>query len=315
MPEHWRLGVVERHVLEALDRIGAGPDRPHRRCADIVQVLADEFGVNPRYGYDSLCTLAQPWLLHVPLVDFHGNCGSADAGDHPAHPRYTEARLASAGALALAAERGDGPPVPVTLINGNLHVDGTAPPYSPRRVIDTLLSLVDDPRVSDQEIIDRVGPPESPTGCGVGCDDRALAAGGGVGMILTAQLSQARGERGQPIVLTNLPLGIGSDTVVQALASRATAGRRNRGSQEFGQLGLQLREVRDESSGNGTRIVCEVPDDADVARVEFQIASTWGVTTRHQAQLAAPLAQLVRELLDNDPAAQRATLDALSRTL
>lgn len=120
------------------------------------------------------------------LVDFHGNYGSADEGDRPANPRYTEARMASAGALALAAERGDGPRVPVRLINGDLHVDGSAPPYSPRRVIDTLLALVDDPRLSDDEIVDRVGPPESPTGCGVGCDDRALAAGESVGMILTA---------------------------------------------------------------------------------------------------------------------------------
>jgi hypothetical protein len=115
-------------------------------------------------------------------------------------------------------------------------------------------------------------------------------------------------------VLTNLPLGIGGDAVAQALASRVNAGRRDR-YDEFGQLGLRLRDVRNESRGTGTRIVCELPEGAEFSLVEFQIASTWGVTTRHQVRLAAPLAQLVRELVDDDPAAQRATLDALSRTL
>ena len=157
MPDNYRLGVVERSVLEALDQIGARHDRPHRKSANVVWVLERDFGVSPRYAYDALCTLAQPWLLHVPLVDFHGNYGSPDEADGPAAPRYTEARLSAAGGIVLAAERGVGPRVPVTLINGDLHAGGSAPPFAPARVIDALLALVDDPRVGDDEIIERVG--------------------------------------------------------------------------------------------------------------------------------------------------------------
>ena len=36
--------------------------------------------------------LAQDWVMRYPLIDFHGNVGN-QAGDGPAAPRYTEARL------------------------------------------------------------------------------------------------------------------------------------------------------------------------------------------------------------------------------
>src|SRR5437868_2563170 len=91
MPESWRLGVVERSVLEALAAADALPGRAHRKCANIVNRMNAELGVSPRYAYDALCTLGRDWLLQLPLVDFHGNNGTPD-GDPPANPRYTEAR-------------------------------------------------------------------------------------------------------------------------------------------------------------------------------------------------------------------------------
>ena len=68
---------------------------------------------------------------------------------------------------------------------------------------------------------------------------------------------------------------------------------------------LPLRDVRIESPRTGTRIVCEVHLGADPAEVALDIASTWGVTTHRTVQLPAPLARLVRELVDDDQAAQR----------
>jgi len=162
MSEHWRLGAVERAVLETLDELGARHDRPHVKCARVVQALAAGRGVSPRYGYDALCKLSQPWLQHVTLVDFHGNHGSPD--DRPANPRYTEARLSHAGVIALAAERGVGPRVPVALINGDLHVDGSAPPYSPSRVLAALVAVIDDPGLADADIVELVGLPNSRPG-------------------------------------------------------------------------------------------------------------------------------------------------------
>jgi DNA gyrase/topoisomerase IV subunit A len=314
--DHWRLGLVERSVLETMDHLGARPDRPHVKCARIVQRLADELGVSPRYGYDSLCTMSQAWLLHLPLVDFHGNNGSADEYDRPANPRYTEARLSPAGAIALAADLGEGPRVPLALINGDLHVDGLSPPFSPTRVVATLLALSDDPHLTDEDIVERIGPPSSPTGCGVACDYVALAAGESTEMILTAQMNYEPVAGAQLIVLTHLPLGVGGDTVVQALAARVESlSRRDPDwdADEFAELALPLRDVQNGSYGDVTRIVCELREDAIPADWDAQIASTWGVSTRGQVQLRAPLAQLMRELVDEDLAAQRAALVMLSK--
>jgi len=316
--DHWRTGLVERSVLETMDLLGARPDRPHVKCARIVQRLADEFGVSTRYGYDSLCTMSQPWLLHLPLVDFHGNNGSADEYDRPANPRYTEARLSPAGAIALAADHDEGPRVPLALINGDLHVDGLAPPFSPRRVLATLLAMSDDPQLTDEDIVERVGPPSSPTGCDVVCDYAALAAGESTVMILTAHLSHESAEGGQLIVLTHLPLGIGDFVVAQMLSARMESVARRDPDwdpDEFAELALPLRDVRIESYGDVTRIVCELREEVTAANWEAQIASTWGVSTRRQVQLRAPLPQLMRELVDEDFAAQRAALVLLSEQL
>lgn len=277
--------------------------------------LADDFGVNRRYGYDALCTLSQPWLLHIPLVDFHGNCGSADEYDRPAGPRYTEARLSRAGQIMLAAERGTDPRVPVVLINGDLHFDGSAPPYSPTRVIATLGALIDDPHLSDDEIVERVGPPASPTGCGVVCDHLALAVGEGTAMMLTAHLSYEHVDGADLIVLTNLPLGVGDDTVRQALAARVEVLSGHDPDWDPDELALPLKDVRIESYGNGARIVCELSDGARPEEWEVQIASTCGVTVRSQVQLPAPLPQLMRELIEDDPVAQRAALAEVLRSL
>lgn len=316
MSDHWRLGVVERSVLEALDAMDARPDRPHRKCARIVHQLADELGVSPRYGYDALCNLAQPWLQQIALVDFHGNNGSLD--DPPANPRYTEARLSRAGAIALAAERGEAPKVPVALTNGDLHVDGLAPPFSPTRVIAALRAIIDNHRVTDAEIVDRVGPPESPTGCRVACDTRALAAGEPAEMIMTAELKIEPTNGGDAIVISNLPLRIGVDTVTEALRARVDLQarlERDAHPERFAELALPLRDLRDNSRSEETRIVCVVRAGADAGEVEAQIASTWGVRTRTRVQLAAPLPQLMRELVDDDPTAQRRALATLSDCL
>src|SRR5262245_10979478 len=269
MSDHWRVGVVERAVLETLDDVGARPDGPHRKCASVVRRLAEERGVHPRYGYDALCTLSQPWLQHVVLVDFHGNCGSPD--DRPANPRYTEARLSRAGAIALAAERAEGPKVPVALINGDLHVDGSAPPYSPTRVLAALLAIIDNPRIDDAGVVDLVGPPEAPTGCAVACDYRALGAGDHTVLTMTAQLTIEPHDMGTAIVVTHLPLGIGVDAVADALAARVNVRERfdsHPDEEAFAELGLPLRDIRNESRGTFARIVCELRRGADVADVE-----------------------------------------------
>jgi hypothetical protein len=103
--------------------------------------------------------------------------GSGSRGnDPPASPYYTEVRLSPAGQIALAAERGQIAPVPIGLINGNTHRQGTRPPFRPAAVIGTLRQVLAWPRLPARQITAIMGPPDFITGCTVTGDLAALAA-------------------------------------------------------------------------------------------------------------------------------------------
>jgi DNA gyrase/topoisomerase IV subunit A len=108
-PEYWRRGVVERAVLEAMDQLGARRDRPHPKRTDIIGLAVTDLGISHRFGCDAVCSMARPWSLHLLLVDFRGNLGSADEYDCPGPARATEARMSYVGMGVLSAERGSGP--------------------------------------------------------------------------------------------------------------------------------------------------------------------------------------------------------------
>lgn len=158
MSERTGLGPLEVAVLEAIAACSARPDRPYVKSATILDLLERTHGIAPNYGYPVLCDLAAPWVVQVPLVDGHGNFGSPDF--EPAAARYNEARLSPAGAMALEAERRDGPPLPIGLINGDVHVGGRRPPFDPKRVTTTLVQLVDGEDLTDAQVVDGVGAPQ-----------------------------------------------------------------------------------------------------------------------------------------------------------
>ena len=327
MSDHWRLGFVERAVLEALDRLGARPNQ-NVNCDRLVRDIAEMTGITPRYSYDALCTLAAPWLLHIPLIESRSHLGTPD--NPPAPPSFTAAWLSAAGRMALASERGEGPNVPLALINGDLHHNGDRPPFSPSRVIDTMLALLDNPLLSDIEIAEGVGSPASPTACAVTCDTAALATGRPTTLEWTADIRrEVRGQQ-SVLVISRLPLGIGPDAVIDVLAARVKAMNRHdsewepyhRGDWQLENPGqeepaeLPLADVRIDASGRAAdprnfSIACELLPGTDITECEAMIARTWGVRTERNVQLGAPLTALVRELVDADPLQQRAALNEL----
>jgi len=88
------LKPVAKRILYGAFTGGRTSNKPHVKCAKIV---GDVMGSYHPHGdssiYGALVRLAQDWIMRYPLIDFHGNVGN-QAGDGPAAPRYTEARLA-----------------------------------------------------------------------------------------------------------------------------------------------------------------------------------------------------------------------------
>ena len=87
------LKPVAKRIIYGAFIGGRSSSKPHVKCARIV---GDVMGSLHPHGdssiYGALVRLAQDWVMRYPLIDFHGNVGN-QAGDGPAAPRYTEARL------------------------------------------------------------------------------------------------------------------------------------------------------------------------------------------------------------------------------
>ena len=87
------LKPVHRRILYAMYEDGLTSDKPYRKSATTVgNVLGRYHPHGDASVYDAMVRMAQPFSLHYPLIDGHGNFGSVD-GDGAAAMRYTEARL------------------------------------------------------------------------------------------------------------------------------------------------------------------------------------------------------------------------------
>src|SRR6202165_2517496 len=73
------LKPVHRRILYDMWIQGYRPDRPHVKCA---KVSGDTMSRLHPHGHqaisDARVRMAQPFSLRHPLIDFHGNYGSAD---------------------------------------------------------------------------------------------------------------------------------------------------------------------------------------------------------------------------------------------
>jgi len=180
------LKPVQRRILYAMHELGLLPNRPYRKSARIVgEVLGKYHPHGDAPVYEAMVRMAQPWTMRYPLIDGQGNFGSVD-NDAPAAMRYTEARLAP---LALEALRDiekntvDFRPnfdesltepvvlptvAPLLLLNG---AEGIAvgmstkiPPHNLREVVAGLLALLENPELSDEELLRYISAPDFPTG-------------------------------------------------------------------------------------------------------------------------------------------------------
>jgi len=98
------LGLLDLAIIEACHRVGAVSDAPYVKTSLVLDEVHERTGIGQRIAYEPLCNLARPWVVHLALIDFHGNYGDLDSP--PAAARYTECRLTPLGVAALAAERG-----------------------------------------------------------------------------------------------------------------------------------------------------------------------------------------------------------------
>ena len=268
------LKPVHRRVLYGMFDSGSVAGKPYRKSARIV---GDVMGKYHPHGdaaiYDTVVRMAQDFSMRYPLVDGQGNFGSID-GDSAAAMRYTEVRLTKMSGEMLRedidketvdwAPNYDGSMLEPKVLPArfpNLLVNGTSgiavgmatniPPHNLREVIDGLLTIIDRPETTFEELIKVIPGPDFPTfGFIHGLEGirTAYATGrGGIQMRARALIeTRRRGDR-QSIVVTEIPYQVNKSKLLEQIAG-LIRDKRIEG----------VSDLRDESDRDGIRVVVDI---------------------------------------------------------
>lgn len=269
------LKPVHRRILYSMHESGYEYNKPFRKSARIV---GDVMGKYHPHGdaaiYDAMVRMAQDFSMSVPLISSQGNFGSID-GDPPAAMRYTEARLAlSAHNLLDDIDRDtvnfmpnydetvEEPVVlparfPNILVNGAggiaVGMATNIPPHNLGEVVDASIAYVDNPEISDEELLQIVPGPDFPTGGIImgrsGSRSAELTGRGSIVMRGKTHIEEIRKDR-WAIIITEVPYQVNKAAMITRIAELV------RDKTIEG-----IADIRDESDRQGIRVVVEIKRD------------------------------------------------------
>lgn len=310
------LKPVQRRVLYAMLREGLLHNRAFDKCAGVVgEVLKNYHPHGDSSVYDTLVRMAQTWVMRYPLIEPQGNFGSVD-GDPAAAYRYTECRLNAIAEDLLAdieedtvdfvpnyKESTTEPTVlpaalPNLLMNGSTGIAvGMAtniPPHNLDEIIDAACVVIDNPRVSIDELCSIIKGPDFPTGGIIAGREGILSyLKTGKGIVRTRGRAHTEETKGgmEQIVITEIPYNVNRAVLVSRIAELV-------GEKQID----GIRDLRDESDEN-TRIVIELKRGEQskvVINQLFQktaLESSFGVTLL-ALDKKRPKQMNIRELID-----------------
>ena len=292
------LKPVHRRILYAMYEDGITSDKPYRKCANTVgSVLGRYHPHGDASVYDAMVRMAQDFSLRYPLIDGHGNFGSID-GDGAAAMRYTEARMAKIAETMLTDiekntvdfmpnydDRLQEPTVlpskiPTLLINGSSGIAvGMAtniPPHNLTEVINGIIKIIDEDKVTDEELLKIIKGPDFPTsGLILGREGIKQAYTTGRGKIIVraeAEIEEMENGR-QRIIVRSLPYQVNKARLIENIAN-LVKDKKIEG----------ISELRDESDRNDkVRIVIGLKKDANAQVVlnhlykNTQLQDTFGI--------------------------------------
>ncbi len=279
------LKPVHRRVLTAMNDLSLTHTRAYRKSA---KVTGDVTGNYHPHGttavYDTIVRMAQEFALRYPLVDGQGNFGSVD-GDPAAAERYTEVRMTAFAEELLAdldKETVDYGPnydesrtmplvmparVPNLLVNGSAGIAvGMAtniPPHNITEICDASIAVLNNPEVSDDELLKIVKGPDFPTAGIVlgklGISEAYRTGRGRVIVRARTHVEEMKNDR-EAIIIDELPYQVNKAQLIERIAELVKD-----------DAITDIADIRDESSREGMRVVIILKRDADVRVVENQL--------------------------------------------
>lgn len=287
------LKPVHRRVLYGMFEGGHTSEKKFSKSARSVgEVMGKYHPHGDQSIYDTMVRMAQEFSLRYPLVDGQGNFGSID-GDPPAAMRYTESRLDRIAKHMLDDinkntvdfqpnfDDSESEPtvlparLPNLLLNGS---DGIAvgmatriPPHNLTEVagavnlhVDAILESGSEarPNISIDEYMKHIQGPDFPTGATIyGIDGIADMYATGKGRFhVRAKCDVHDDEHGKRIVVHEIPYQVKKADMLVQIADLVNK------EQVVG-----IRDIRDESSKEGIRVVIEVKNNADPHAVLNQL--------------------------------------------
>ncbi|MBU0859489.1 MAG: DNA gyrase subunit A [Alphaproteobacteria bacterium] len=296
------LKPVHRRILYTLWENGQTKSKSYRKCATAV---GDVMGRYHPHGdsavYDALVRMAQDFSMRLPLVDGQGNFGSMD-GDPAAAMRYTEARLAkSAEALLEDIDKDtvdfrpnyDESMVEPTVLPAripNLLVNGAGgiavgmatniPPHNLGEVIDGCFAYMDNPEITNEEIMNFIPGPDFPTGAmilGRGAIRKAYMTGNGsVTMRAKCEIEDSKRDNREMIIVREVPYQVNKGRLLERLGEVARE-----------KIVEDIAEIRDESDRDGVRIAIELKKGAIADVVLNQLYKHTALQTNFACNMVA----------------------------
>ena len=233
----------QRRILYAMDGLGVQPNRKHVKCAKIVGETMGNFHPHGDMAiYPTLVGMGQWWGIRHLLIEGRGNFGSID-GDPPASMRYTEARLHHLGAALMGDMEKDTvdfvptyderltEPVVLPAAFPNLIVNGgtgiavgmatNIPPHNLGETIDALIALIENPKLTADEILKIMPGPDFPTGALI-CGKESIASyykTGRGSLKMRGKVSVEDGRSGkQQLVITEVPYNVNPEELIKRVA-------------------------------------------------------------------------------------------------
>ncbi len=295
------LKPVHRRIFFAMKEGGFTSDKSYKKSARIV---GDVMGKYHPHGdsaiYEAMVRMAQTFSLRLPLIDGQGNFGSMD-GDPAAAMRYTEARLAKAAEALLEdidKDTVDFRPnydeslvepevlparIPNLLVNGASGIAvGMAtniPPHNLGEVIDACCAVVDNPEISNEELMAIIPGPDFPTGGQIlgrmGIKSAYMTGNGSVPMRAKCSFEDIR-EKREAIIVHEVPYQVNKGRLLERLGE---VGREK--------IVEDMAEVRDESDRDGVRIVIELKRNANADVVLNQLFKHTSLQTTFSCNMLA----------------------------
>ena len=235
------LKPVQRRILYGMYRDKNTYDKAYKKSAKTVGNVMGQYHPHGDSSiYEAMVRMSQWWKQNAITIDMHGNNGSMD-GDSAAAMRYTEARLSKISNELLKDIDKDTilwtwnyddtllePTVlpakfPNLLVNGSTGISAgyatNIPPHNLKEIIDATVILMDNPKISLEQIMQVVKGPDFPTGGiveGKSGIEEAFRTGRGK-VIVKSKYEIVKNKGKDQIVITEIPFDINKSSLVKKI--------------------------------------------------------------------------------------------------